>query len=483
MSTYDVVVAGNGVLGLSTAWALSLRDPRLRVAVVGPSGRPGGASGAAGAMLGCYGEVTAPLLRTEAGRAKLAKAALAARLWPAWLEGINAELPAGDRVDITPGTVVFSNAKSGTIEDENYAAIRQALREADEPFEELDPNRVPGLNPAEDCRPSRALFLPREGSVDAGRLLSALASLVERSAALSLVDGTTKALDVRGGRVAGVRLADGRTIEAPQIVLAAGVGTQAILDEVPDLARRIPRIFSGGGTSLLLEAPRPSLQHVVRTPNRAFACGLHGVPRGGNLLYFGATNTLFARPMLRTSPADMYFLLECVLEQLDQDLCAAQLVAWQTGNRPVTVDTCPLIGPTSLEGLWLLTGTYRDGLFLSPLLGRHLAERLAGGPGLFEDRFLPERKPISLYTLEEARSEALKHYMAMGWEHGIGLPKIGWHRAFPRFYKQMLDSLYEALGEEEFILPPELLAIVESDRATMVPFFRSYYADVRRAWA
>ncbi len=483
MNTFDIVVAGNGALGLATARALSLQDPELRIAVVGPAARPAGASVAAGAMLGCYGEVTAPLLRTASGRAKHAQSRLASRLWPAWLEGLNSELPAAEQVRIHPGTIVFSNAKSGTIEDENYLAIQQAAKEEDEPFEELDPNQVPGLNPADDCRPSRALFLPREGSVDASRLLRGLTTVLQRSPKLALVDGTVKTLDVQGGRVAGVRLEDGRTLAAPRVVLAMGVGTQAVLDELPDLARRIPRIFSGGGTSLLLETPRPVLQHVVRTPNRAFACGLHGMPRAGNQLYFGATNILSAKPMLRTTPADMYFLLECVLEQIDQDLCGAQLVAWQAGNRPVTVDTCPLIGPTSVDGLWLLTGTYRDGLFQSPLLGQHVARRLCGQPGLFEEDFRPERKPISVYTLAEARAEALKHYVAMGWEHGIRLPKVGWHRSFPRFYKQMLDSLYEELGEEEFVLPPELLAIVDSNRAAMVPFFRNYYAEVRKAWA
>ncbi len=42
---------------------------------------------------------------------------------------------------------------------------------------------------------------------------------------------------------------------------------------------------------------------------------------------------------------------------------------------------------------------------------------------------------------------------------------------------------YEALGEVEFVLPPELLAIVDSNRAAMVPFFRNSYAEVRKAWA
>ncbi|WP_394842824.1 FAD-binding oxidoreductase [Pendulispora brunnea] len=483
MDTYDIVVAGNGALGLATARALSLEDASLRIAVVGPKGRPAGASAAAGAMLGCYGEVTAALLRTEQGRAKHAKSVLASRLWPAWLESINAEVSAEQRLAITPGTFVFCNSKSGTIEDASFAAMQKALQESGEPWENADQNRIPGMNPTGDARPTRALFLPGEGCLDASRLLSALTTLVEQSPNQTLIDGAVTRLDVRNGRVTGVTLADGRTIAASQVVLAMGVGTQAVLDELPELARRIPRIFCGGGTSLLLEAQTPSLTHAVRTPNRAFACGLHGLPRGGNRLYFGATNILSVKPMTRTSPADMFFILDCVLEQIDQDLCISELVGWQTGNRPVTVDTCPLIGGTSLEGLWLLTGTYRDGLFLSPLLGQHIAKRIRGQRGLFDETFLPERKPVVLWTRDGARAEALEHFMAMGWEHSIELPKIGWHRLFERTYKELLDSLYDELGEEEFILPPELLAIAASNRKTMVPFFRNYYAEVRKAWS
>lgn len=483
MTNFDVVVVGNGVLGMATAHALQLRSPQLRVAVVGPRARTGAASAAAGAMMGCYGEVTAQLLRTEAGRAKLAKGLHAARCWPDWLDGINEALPDAERVSIRPGTVVFSNSKSGTIEDENYAAILQALQENNEAYETLDPNRIDGLNPADDCRPSRALYLPNEGSIDAARLLQALTSLIERSPQLTLIDATATGLELGNGRIDGVRLADGRRLSAPRVVLAAGVWTQTLLDSLPELARRIPRLFCGGGTSLLLDTGPREQAHVLRTPNRAFACGLHAVPRGGGRLYVGATNTLFAQPMLRTSPADMFFLLECALDQLDQDLCAAQLVGWQAGNRPVAVDTCPLIGPTSVDGLWLLAGTYRDGLFLSPLLAQHIADRVCGGAGLFAETFAPERRPIRLYTPQSARAEALKHYVAMGAEHSIRLPRVGWHQAFPRFYEQMLDGLYDELGEDEYVLAPELLAIVAADRKRMVPFFRDYFAQVRQAWA
>jgi glycine oxidase len=479
---FDVVIAGNGALGLSTARALAVQDPGLRVAVVGPGDRPGGASVAAGAMLGCFGEVTAPLLRTAAGRARIARGERAATMWPSWLDGVNAELGEDERVVIRKGTAIIANAKSGTIEDENLTAIETALRAANEPYEKVDPAGVPGLRPADDCRPHTVLFLPNEGSVDAGRLLRGLELLVERSPHQSLVDGTVRSLSVSSGRVTGVVLTDGRRIQAPQVVLASGVGTQAVLDQLPELAGRVPRLLCGGGTSLVLKATKPTYEYVVRTPNRAFACGLHAVPRAGEQVYVGATNVLSTKPIERSSLADMTFLLDCVLDQLNQDLFAAELVRWQAGNRPVPIDTCPLVGATSVDGLWLQTGTYRDGLFLSPLLAQHVAGGLVGKPGLLDDDCLPERRPISLYTAQDARDEAVRHFLAMGAEHGITLPRVGLHRAMPRFYGSLLDRVYDAMEDDEFVLPPEIGAMASGSPDTLVPFFNRYLADVRRAW-
>ena len=56
--TVDISIVGNGILGLMTAYELTNRDPSLKVAVIGPANREGGASQAAGAMLGCFGAVS-----------------------------------------------------------------------------------------------------------------------------------------------------------------------------------------------------------------------------------------------------------------------------------------------------------------------------------------------------------------------------------------------------------------------------------------
>ena len=58
MATVDVSIVGNGILGLMTAFELTNKDPSLKIAVIGPSDRKGGASQASGAMLGCFGEIT-----------------------------------------------------------------------------------------------------------------------------------------------------------------------------------------------------------------------------------------------------------------------------------------------------------------------------------------------------------------------------------------------------------------------------------------
>ena len=484
-ASQDVIVVGNGVLGYSVAHSLLTKDPSLRISVVGLPSRPFGASSAAGAMLGCFGEVTASLLRSTYGRAKLAMGIQATSLWPEWLEQLNALVPAAERLTIRPGTFVVANARSGTLEDENFGAIREAAERSGADWQEVDPRDIPGLEPESTGRPLRSIFLPGEGSVDSGKLLAALQAALEASGRVSFVHEVASALTVGHGRLEGVRLAGGEVLGAPRVVLTGGVGTQQLLDSVPELARRIPRLVQGNGCSLVLETDFDAPQQVIRTPNRAFACGLHMVPRGERRVYVGATYNIGYRDIDVGSPEqqdahrpranDMHFLLAGAMEQFNHRLESARLVSWHTGSRPVTMDTCPLIGGTSLAGLWIATGTYRDGLHLSPLLSRHMANLVLGAPGLFENPFPPERKLISLRTKEQAIEDTVKHQVSVGWEHGLKLPKTGWQDMLHHLTHEATRSVYDAL-DGDFVLPIEFVAAVMAYPDTMIPFFRAQVA-------
>ena len=84
-TSFDVLIIGNGALPLSTAVALLRREPQLRLALVGPRERPGGASLVAGAMTRTFAEVTDGGLNHVGGRLKHALAVEALRSWPQWL--------------------------------------------------------------------------------------------------------------------------------------------------------------------------------------------------------------------------------------------------------------------------------------------------------------------------------------------------------------------------------------------------------------
>ncbi|WP_375758465.1 NAD(P)/FAD-dependent oxidoreductase [Corallococcus exercitus] len=480
--SFDVLIIGNGVLGLSTANALIARDPEVRVAVIGPVARTYGASPAAGAMMGCFGEITRASVAGKYGPIKLGLGLQARKLWPTWLAALNAQLPESDRLAITPGTFVVANNRSGLIEDENFTVMRRTLQEYQERFEDVNPLHIAGMHPAGDSRPTAALFMPDEGSLDSSRLLAGLAGAAVRSSRVSFLEDTVSGLVVEGGRAVGVQLADGQKLSAKHVLLASGVQSQKVLDSLPDLARRVPRLLPGMGTSLVLETTDfPLNPSVIRTPNRAFACGLHVVPRGANRVYVGATNNTMLAPADRPTVSDVFFLMDCMMEQIHQGYQGAKLISTAVGNRPIAIDTLPLIGGTSVQGLWIASGTYRDGLFLSPLVAQHMAGLILGQGGLMENVFPPERKPINRFTREEAMEETARHYAAAGWEHGIRIPKVGWHETFARMFKRTITTVYEEIGTD-YVLPPEFVYVVDNDRERMVPYFRDYYRSVDAAW-
>ena len=417
MTGTDIAVVGNGAIGTSIAFELARRGHR--VTLIGEAGRPFAASAAAGAMLGCFGEVTSSMLATEDGRAKLAVDHDATALWPAWDADLAAASGDGGSLYAARGTTVVLNTMgTAAVDSANFRAIETALREYDEPYESVDPADLDWFAPDELARSLCALHIPGEHAVDADRLLSTLTRAFT-AAGGTIIDGSARQVEVSGDRVTGVRLAGGDVIAAGAVVVAAGVRSLTLLDEVAELRRTIPPMVSGYGVSVLLEVAdgtRPT--SVLRTPNRAFACGVHCSPRPDGILYVGGTNVITAHPRRTATIRDLQFLLESAVDQLQVRLPEAGLTAVQVGNRPVPADGYPLIGPAGVSGLWLATGTYRDGLHQSPLIARYLAGLIETGKADDERlaRFTPIRGPLSAGTREQVLDTTVEHMLASGYE-------------------------------------------------------------------
>lgn len=443
--TVDIAIAGNGILAQSVALILRDRSPDARVALIGPGVTTGAATSAAGAMLGHFGEVTKYTMASGAGRAKFELGRLAHAAWPAWLDRLAQDAPPGSAVRAGWGTFVVENGRSGALDSENYDSLRATLDAYGEPYEAVRASDIPGLDPVPDARPIRAVFLPGEGWVDARSVLGRLAVLIRR-AGTSCVEERAVAVRSNAGRVTGVELEDGSFVAAGTVIVAAGAFSQPLLESVVEPGTVQP-VFAGSGVAFV--ATRESgtgFSQVVRTVNRAGSCGLHVVPLGGGVEYVGATNVIFRQPETRASPGVCHFLAECAMEQLDTALASSRIDEWRVGNRPVALDTFPLVGWGPVDGLYVLTGTYRDGFHQSPVLAEICAAEILGGTQPIEHPFCPTRHPITTTSAEESIDEFVLQSISSGFESGIRIPRFWDRRDLDRMFRPLAETLYETLG-------------------------------------
>ncbi|MFI2613070.1 NAD(P)/FAD-dependent oxidoreductase [Kitasatospora sp. NPDC018619] len=478
----DVLVVGNGIIGLSVAFELSQRSRDLRIAVIGPPARDGAASAAAGAMLNCFAEVTGSTLAHPASAAKFAVGRAALDAWPAWLDKVH-DAAGGTKPRLRDGTFVVLGAKAADQSIASFHAIRAALAAHEEPFEEVAPADIEGLSPEVNARPVRALRL-REGSIDAREVLALLESAVE-SHGVGIVPATVEELVITGGRVAGVRLSGGARLSAPTVVVAAGSLTQRFIEQLP--LGSVPPMLHGTGLAVqtLRSATAPQgFDQVVRTPNQAGACGLHLVPmpeRGRE--YIGATNILSFRPPQGPGVGVSFNLLRNACEQLDHRIGTSHVSRWLVGRRPVALDGLPLMGRVSTcEGLVFATGIYRDGFHSSPVIARHIADVVLGTAVSDPDfeHFAAERAPIERTTVAGSIDDFVDHETDTAVMLGVQLPYCVDHEALPRLYRRTAEDLVERLGEDIALLPEVLNALrnePDDGFALFLPYLRA-----ARAW-
>jgi glycine/D-amino acid oxidase-like deaminating enzyme len=460
-SPYDVIIVGNGVIGYSIAYELAKRSGDLRIGVFGPAHRSGAASAAAGAMLNTFGEITRHTLNSVPGQAKFDLTRKALDRWPSWLAELKEASgdPDLDRT-YTMGTTVILNTKCGMLDNLNFAALEAALAKFDEPHEYIDPQDVVGLLPRPDGRPLRALHLSREGAIDARAWLRGLEAAT-RATGVTSVDAQVTEIRTEAGRSTGVTLADGTTVDAGTVVLAAGAFSGPLTRVFEP--GTVPAMYAGRGIAFMTRrTDEPGFRNVVRTPTRAGNCGLHMVPFGDGREYYGATNIPTDEPKTLGDLGMSEFLLRVAREQLDQRLYFAD-VEWKIGNRPMSIDGFPMIGRTSIDGLLVATGTYRDGFHCSPVIARLVVDDLLGAGTLADalPHFRPERAPIQTMTPEEAVQELIATAVAGAYEDSAILP--GYHigvEPFDAHYERAMDRFYAVLDTPVALLPEILLSLI-----------------------
>jgi glycine oxidase len=391
-----VIVLGGGIIGAATTWRLAVRG--LEVTWVRPDSNSGTATAAAGAMLSIYSEVAA---HEDADRTKIeVDFRRAGRIqWDEWISDISAAT--GADIAVNEGVFVVGTAAA----DRAGLAAIVAAAAVDGAVSEIGPEEVPGLSPSAARAPYGALYLATEASTDSAVLLTRIAAAIERCPSATVLNGYAQRLELSESAVT-VVLTDGRSVAGDQLVVAAGVATEALLN-TSGISGLVPPLLGGRGVSLLVQAPEP-IPRCVRTPNRVFGCGLHLLPRADGTTYLGATNRLTTRPEPTDHPTldEIGSLISAAAGELNRGLRRATLISSAVGNRPVTFDRMPLVGRTNHPRVLVATGTWRNGIGLAPVIADLLARELGEPGSTAEHPFAPTRtvtgEPLDAQTVRRS---------------------------------------------------------------------------------
>ena len=363
MKTWDVVIIGGGIIGLSLA--ISLRRQGLRVLVV-ERGEPGReASSAAAGMLVGSGTELPPALRILAAES--------AKLYPEFAHELEDE--SGLKVDLRDqGTILIS--ASG-----NFPSGAEALS-ADK-LHSIEPVLAASLDCGSDGRgrpslqnqkPFLTAFLP-ERSVDP-RALAAAAIKAARHRGVDISSGAeVKGLVNSGDRVRGVRT-DKTSYSADIVINCAGAWAGGIAPQnfpVRPVKGQMVAVVGG-----------PKIQHVVRGDE------VYLVPRSDGRVVIGSTLE-DAGYNKQTDVGTIQRLLHAA-RKLVPALANAKVHEDWAGLRPGTPDHLPLLGETSVRGYFIASGHYRDGILLAPITARVMSEIIMGKPASYDlSAFSPAR--------------------------------------------------------------------------------------------
>jgi glycine oxidase len=172
----------------------------------------------------------------------------------------------------------------------------------------------------------------------------------------------------RAGGAWTLTAADGRSVEAEALVLAAGCWSGRA-DWLPEASR--PPVRPVKGEILTLRSPdeEPVCGRIVASER------VYLVPRDDGRLVVGAT--VEERGFDTTVTAGGVHELLREAYRLLPDVAEMELLEASAGLRPGTPDNAPLIGWAE-GGLILATGHYRNGVLQAPVTADSVASLLAG---------------------------------------------------------------------------------------------------------
>lgn len=384
MNKYDCIIIGGGIIGCSVAYYASKLGQRVLVIE-----KEDHAKGSAGATDGVVG------YHTKKPGHQMELAVQSISLFP----GLSDELGEDIEFEENCGGMQVAEDKmqwdilSQIAEEQRASGVDIQMIPIEDAIQ-LEPYLSPDLY--------GALYSPTSGKVNPIKLTFAFSKAAKRLGAKILTETVAKGILLENGRTVGVETNCGR-FYADKIVNACGahaasIGKMVGLD-IPILPRKGQLIVTEPIGSFMNCTLQCALYNVIKfrpeavTDERILRTGsslsIKQTKSGG--LIIGSTREMAGYDKENTLEA-----IEAILKRAIKFFPALKnvsIIRAFAGLRPYTPDGMPMIGEVlKVPGFYMAAGHEGDGIALSPITGKLLAEEIAYGKSSFSlEPFTPNR--------------------------------------------------------------------------------------------
>ena len=388
----DVVVIGAGIVGASCAYALASRG--LIVHLVERNAPARGTSGACEGNLVLWDRPTAPDLR------------LARWSFDRWAE-LAGELLVETGIDIEfdrKGSLMLA-------QDEVAARAAQEkcawLAEQGVAFEWLDQVALHEAEP--DLAPDipQAAYFPLDAQIEPRLATAGLVAAARRHGAVAHMHEPVTALTV-GPEAGHMTVSTPRhAIEAPWVVVAAGIGSSSVLAGLVDLPITARKgqiaVVTGGGVNIRHKVMEAGYAHSVSSDDAALQVAtVVESTRSGSIL-LGSSRVV-------TGPDDLSVDVDVLNRIVSRaiyfypGLARMRVIRSYAGLRPMSPDHTPIVGPLPAQPqVVVATGHEGGGVMMAAATGELVALHILGkaAPVSYEP-YLPARlfAPVALTAVK-----------------------------------------------------------------------------------
>ena len=351
MKGFDVVIIGAGVTGLTTA--LTLQNSGAKVQILEKNPYSNEASWAGGGIL-------CPLYAWRYPDDVLKLAALGMQQYPAFLSALDSDIDA-----------------------EYYRCGMEIHDPTDASFPHLDAIQTRLANYGiSQQRQNGHLALPKVANVRNPRLLKALTQAAQRAGVQIQYEHEVLTLHTEKNQINALSIRHNNAVtklKADHCVVCSGAWSGKL---IPGLADNV--VFPVRGQMLRIR-PKTPLEHIVMNQ------GVYAIPRLDGSVIIGST-VEYAGFDKQIDPQKQAQLQQIAAET-SPELARAEVTHRWTGLRPGSRDEHPIIGPhPEINGLWINTGGFRNGLVMAPAASALLSALMQGQPTPLDPTpYLPQR--------------------------------------------------------------------------------------------